>query len=502
MRNINKYGLALLAVCMLTLSACQPVAKIENASVDLSDKFKVSMAYVEVTTYPWETFQSWKQGDPGTSGGYGIAVAKDEIIYPANKVIDATDIKVKPFGQDDFVKASVKITDYESNLALLKLETEKMAQPMVPVEFYDIYKKGAEVEFFKLKSNGVVDSGRAFIDDHQVSGISISYTRHLYFKLANVSQALSSGEIITLDGKPIGMGSWSSGSNSGGIVVAKVINHFLEDNKDGVYKGFPTPAFSTTRLIDPTMRRYLGVPAEIKNGCYVTNVNPIGTGADVLKKGDVILAIDGKELDAYGRYMDPIFKEMSYYPLITDKQIGDNIKFEIYRDGKKMELDVTAANFKVEEMLIDYYTYGKQPEYIITNGFVFHKLTRPYVTAQGAGRALPRIEGYLNDESYKATKDRQDIVVLTFTIPLPTNRGYQNYSQLVVKNVNGTKISNIAQMDQLLAENKEEFHVIQFEGNYPDLVIPVAQAKEIDTMYLPKMYGIKQMKNIEKSKVN
>ena len=98
----------------------------------------------------------------------------------------------------------------------------------------------------------------------------------------------------------------------------------------------------------------------------------------MLKAGDVVLAIDGKEIDAYGKFLYPAYDRIMFHHLITSHKIGDDIVFDIWRDGAKQQLRVQAKNFDVGEMLVPFYEYGEQPEYVVTGGFVFQKLTRPF----------------------------------------------------------------------------------------------------------------------------
>ena len=50
------------------------------------------------------------------------------------------------------------------------------------------------------------------------------------------------------------------------------------------------------------MRSFLKMPASLGGGAYVADVYNLGTGSDVLRKGDVILKIDGHGLDPHGRF--------------------------------------------------------------------------------------------------------------------------------------------------------------------------------------------------------
>ena len=116
-----------------------------------------------------------------------------------------------------------------------------------------------------------------------------------------------------------------------------------------------------------------------------------------------------------------------FHHLITSHKVGDDIVFDIWRDGAKQQLKVQAKNFDVGEMLVPYYEYGQQPEYVVTGGFVFQKLTRPYLTNWGKdwdGKVTPHLLHYLRDMAFKPTVQRREIVILSYVLPAQINLGY------------------------------------------------------------------------------
>ena len=116
------------------------------------------------------------------------------------------------------------------------------------------------------------------------------------------------------------------------------------------------------------------------------------------------LAVDGAELDAYGRFSHPTFKEISFHHLITTKAVGEAFKFTIWRDGRQEELDLEARNFKASEMLVPYHEYDRQPEYVITAGYVLQRLTRAYLAAWGerwSGKVSPQLYQHYRNLAFK-----------------------------------------------------------------------------------------------------
>ena len=73
------------------------------------------------------------------------------------------------------------------------------------------------------------------------------------------------------------------------------------------------------------MRGWLKMPEDMKEGVYVPRVFNLGTGSSVLKPDDVILAIDGQTLNAYGQFEHARFDRISYQHLITSRSVADEV---------------------------------------------------------------------------------------------------------------------------------------------------------------------------------
>jgi hypothetical protein len=236
----------------------------------------------------------------------------------------------------------------------------------------------------------------------------------------------------------------------------------------------------------------------MKNGVFVRDVYNIGTGSDSLKPNDVILAIDGKELDAYGKFLHPAYDRILFYHLITGHKIGDDILFDIWREGASQKLHVQAKNFDVDQMLVPYYEYGQQPKYVVSGGFVFQKLTRQYMTNWGKdwdGKVTPHLLHYLRDMAFKPTVQRKEIVILSYVLPAQINLGYTDLAQCVVSTYNGMPISRISDIVMAQKLNPDsKYDVVEFEMDKPTVVIPRQQLQQADTL-ISTNYGVRKPVN-------
>jgi len=491
--------LILVILCTSVLSCSQP-AREQVQRLDLTEQMKESLVYLDISYCCYEKHQPWKQGNLYKETGYGCAVGEYEVITPAWNVKDARLVEARIYGESEYIPAKIKVVDYESNLCLIELDREAMPQPLKPITFHEDYRKGAEVDFYWLSREGNLHNGRGYLDKAEVKESTGSFAYFLNYILANTSKVEGSGEVNFIGSKAIGIGCWgSSKSKEAGLIPATTINCFLADAKDGDYKGFGIVGFKISYLLDPTKRAYLKMPKELKDGASVSNVYNLGTGSDVLEEEDVILAIDGKTITSRGRFEDPELGPLWFYHLITGKSAGESVVFDLWRDGQRIEVEAEVKNFDVEQMLVPYYEYDHQPEYVVTGGFLFQELTRPYLTEWGkgwSGKVPSYLYNYYRNMAFKPTDERQDIVILSYVLSAKINLGYADLGRIVVSKFNGMPIRSI---EDILTAQKlypdSKYDVIEFELDNPKVVIPREQLPAADAL-ISRNYGIRKLVNV------
>lgn len=469
------------------------------AAVDLTEAMKESLVYLEISNSQYEQYQPWKQTPISKDGGYACAVGPYEILTTTENVMNAAFLQARCYGQNEYIPATVKVVDYEYNLCLLTLDKSAMSKPLKPLQFKEEFPKGQRLDTYWLSSGGHLTAARSTLDRAEMRFSDISFVKNLYYFATNASRPFGDGEVCCYEKDVIGMACWGIDSDSG-IIPAETINRFLSQAKEGTYEGFGLVGFEVYDLLDPTMRRYLKMPETINYGVYVNSVYHLGTGSKELKAGDVILSIDGHSLNPYGRYLHDEYDRLSFEHIILQKKDGDKIPFEIWRDGRKQTIDVTARNFKSGEMLVPFYLYGQQPEYIVVGGFVFQKLTRDFFGMWGEGwpgKVPPHLYHYYRDEMFNPTDNRRDIVVLNYVLPAEINLGYQSLSRLVVNSLNGKKIRSLSDFTEIVnSDTESEFFVVEFEMDSPKVIIPRAQLS-LENMKIAQTYGIPSLSHVK-----
>lgn len=480
------------------LSSCTRYSEIGTPTPE--EQVRGSLVYLEISNSQYDQYQPWRQSEISTESGYGCVVAPDRILTTAENVMHSTFIKARAYGQNTYIPVSILQVDYEYNLCLLSIDPNTLDQPLTPIHFTETYPASKALTTYWLSGTGHVTTSRSTLDRAEMSSSSISFVPNLTFFATNVSRPFGDGELCSIDDDFIGIGAWGNASDSG-IIPAETINRFLRYAEKKSYTGFAAAGFETSNLLDPAMRKYLKMPEVLNNGVYVSTVHSLGTGSKEIQPGDVILAVDGKTINPYGRYEHPQYGRISFHHIILQHPDSDIIQFDIFRNGIQQTIDVKAIAIRSDEMLIPYYIYRKQPDYIVTAGFVFQQLTRDYFSLWGndwIGKVPPHLLYYYSNHSLKPSSERNQIVVLNYVLPTPANLGYQDLSRLVVESVNGKKISSMKDFQAaLLNPEVKDFITVTFELDTPTLVIPKSNLDLINSQ-VAQIYGIPKLVNISK----
>ncbi|HRU14263.1 MAG TPA: hypothetical protein P5017_00905 [Anaerohalosphaeraceae bacterium] len=489
-------GLFFIGLC----GSCRHAEKTFQNTHRVLGSFEDSLVSIQISSSWFDGLQPWKRSPSQTNFCCGTAVGPDEIVTIAEPFAYASFVQVKTHRSAEYIPARIKAIDYDLNLCLLQIDRQQLVAPLLAVPFSKDFGKGLELNGRWLSSDALVKTSRGFLDRAVVRRCPTSYQKILTFVLTSTSRQTSRGELYT-DSKGSALGIAFDGSETEAVLLpGETINLFLtEARQDTEYKGYGTPGYETYELVDPAVRKFLKMPEDRKDGCFVSVVYTKGTGSEVLKPQDVILEIDGNPIDAFGRCKHPVYEDISYEYLIQRHRVGEPITFTVFREGKELTLQSTASRFDSADMLVPYQEYGKQPKYFITGGYIFQKLTLDYLRLWGEnwqGKVPPHLLNYYRNLSMNPPEGRKEVVILSFVLPAEINLGYQNMGRIVVKTFNGVEIKQMSDiLTALNAAPESPFHVVEFEMNYPTVVIPKDNLEQINQMIF-QLYGIPNSSNI------
>ena len=461
-----------------------------------------SLFFVAATSQSARFLQPWEKNQPQRKRGMGALIPGNRVLVTAELTVDSTYIELERPG--DGIKATARVTarDYECNLAVVEpiKDAAKFFEGAVPLEIDTPAKAGDELEVWQLEDDGSpivtkgnllrVELGSYFLPDR--SFLRYEFKASLQNKAGSfIIPAVRGGK---LTGILLG---YNSDDQIADILPAPIMRKFLDDAADGTYQGFATIGVRYARTTDTQFRQWLGLPDDV-GGIYLSKVvKKASADAAGLQEGDVILAMDGFDIDRRGYYKDPDFGPLNFGHLITGrKNVGETLKVTVWRDKKKVEVPVKLMRQNAEDFLVDPWMFDRGPRYLVAGGLVFTELTRPFIRSfrdweKNAPVSLRHIE--LNPEQY--SEGRQKVVILAYMIPTKANIGYERITTTVVEEVNGKKIGSIRDLNKALLSPVKGVHEIKVTAPDPVIYIDSALAAEVDEQLMAK--GLKPLSRLD-----
>ena len=276
--------------------------------------------------------------------GTGIVLSKDGLILTNAHVISGSnDIKVRLFDGATHTAGLVGSTP-EDDLAVIKVED---VDDLVPAELgsSDVLQVGEPVIAIGNALNlggepsvtqGIVSAKDRSIDDSGVSGEPVSL-ENLIQTDAAINPGNSGGPLLDAAGQVVGINTAiiAESQNIGFAIAIDPVKPLIEELRNGGGEITPNTAFLGVQTVDldgveEAVRSQLGIVTE--KGAFVAEVTP-GSGADDagLEDGDVIIAVDGEEIDS----------STDVANLVREHEVGDEIELRIERDGKEQTITAT-----------------------------------------------------------------------------------------------------------------------------------------------------------------
>jgi serine protease Do len=268
-----------------------------------------------------------------SSLGSGVILRPDGLIVTNNHVIKNSDQITVVLNDRREYPAHVLLADERIDLAMLKIDAGKTPLPSLPLADSD----QLEVGDFVLAIGNPFGVGQTV-----TSGIVSALARtqvgigdYGFFIQtdAAINPGNSGGALVTMDGKLAGINTaiYSSSGGSVGIgfaIPANMVASFLAAEIKGGHLDRPWIGVSG-QAVGPDIAEGLGLDHPM--GIIVDDVYPGSPAADTgLKRGDVIVAINGKTVEDPG----------SLRFRLATLDIGSTAKLSIVRQRQPMEVSV------------------------------------------------------------------------------------------------------------------------------------------------------------------
>lgn len=475
-------------ICGILLTVTFTVnAKASSLSVQKIKPLHSLVKVFSMTSKP-NFFQPWQNHGQSAGTGSGFIIAGHLILTNAHVVANQTFLLVRKQGDTKKYIARLIAVGHECDLAVLTVDDPTFFKNTPVLELGALPKLRETVSVLGYPVGG----DNVSITEGVVSRIEpiiYSHSRRELLAIqidAAINPGNSGGPVIDKNKKVIGMAfqGLSQSQNIGYMIPISIINHFLKDIADGQFDGFPTFPFLVMKMESPDMRKWAKMSSK-QSGVLVCEIPPNLKATSPFKENDVILAIDGKKIanDATIKFRsdEVIFFENA----IWSKFIGDSCKFTLLRQGEKIEVNYKLSR---DKRLVPRRFFDRLPTYYIVGGLVFVPLTINYLDSwRDWWTAGPR--DLVNYVRYgKITKERNEIVVLSFVLADKSNVGYQYVKYQPIIRANGLKLKNLRQLINIIEKHHDKYLVLQFR-NKAKLVVDLAKQRKATAKIL-KRYRI------------
>lgn len=448
------------------------LAAVTSAQEDLAPKLRAALVKIQVTTQSWDTTEPWKKRPVRSNAGRGVVIEPGVVLTLANLVNDQQMIEVSRAGAARLYPARLKHVDAARGLALIEITDEKLRAELKPLPLGEPVKLDDEFDIWGLNQDNLLQRASA-----RVVAANAMSTR-LMLKVNTTASESGNGQVALKDGKIVGLLTGSIRRQEGTILAVETIRAYLDDFKDGKYDGCPGPSFWFQTLLRDDLRKYYGLSDE-QHGIALTRIMPGRSGDGVLKDDDVLLSVDGHDVDDEGKYIDPVHGRLSVgYLLRGQRCAGDKIKATVWRDGKEVPVEFTLKSFPASEMRVPDKPAGDRPQFLVEGGLVILELTGKVGIGRSTGGVILR--RYRERATWDPPSDRRRIVYVDKVLQDPSNKGLEDIRHAVIETVNGQPIHEIADVEKALEKPQGDFHVFHFEGVETDFVIPVAKRDAIN----------------------
>jgi serine protease Do len=295
---------------------------------------------------------------PQVGSGSGVIISAEGYIATNNHVVDGADKGGIEVVLHDKIRYKAKLigTDPTTDLAVIKIDAKNL--DVAALGNSDNVQVGEWVLAVgnPLGLTSTVTAGIISAVGRNIRIINDTYGIENFIQTdAAINPGNSGGALVNLSGEVIGINTAIATTNARyqGYGFAVPVNLLKTVAADLIKEGKVRRGYIgvTIQAVDQTMADALGMKAA--EGVLVQGLVKGGAGEDAgLKERDVILSVDGKEVNAAN--------ELQSY--IASKHPGDVVALKIFRDGRMIEKKVTLKTRETESTTVRTSDEGEKEE--------------------------------------------------------------------------------------------------------------------------------------------
>ncbi|CAM9441847.1 unnamed protein product [Laminaria digitata] len=406
----------------------------------------------------------WQRLKQEQSTSTGFVIDGRRIITNAHSVEYSTMVQVRRRGSDRKFQATRYAVGEECDLAILTVEDEDFWQGTSPLAFGELPELTDDVNVIGYPVGGECISITAGV----VSRVEMTVYAQAEQQLlsiqidAAINPGNSGGPVVNDNGEVVGVAFQSLDGddveNIGYVVPVNVLEHFLEDvsRHDGKYLGFPRLGIAHQHLESPALRGSLQMSPE-QTGVLITSVEPTSPAASTLRRGDVLMKVDGIRVANDGSIPFRSGERVALRYYMSQLFSGDKARgqwYSIWRDNKVTSLTVPLF---MSDFLCPIHFSGQPPSYFVLGGLVFTVMSEPYLETeldQGAG-GLAHLLSVAEHGVRQGGDD--NVVIMTQVLAHEVNVGYEGMSNMQLLEFNGERVKSLEHLVRLADANTDPF---------------------------------------------
>jgi S1-C subfamily serine protease len=444
-------------------------------------------------------YSPWDVTDVAQGTGTGFVIDGGLIMTNAHVISDSRLLVLFIHNDPEPYVAELVHVAHDCDLALVRPVDPGVLSDVLPLKIGDLPTLGSVVDTLGYPAGGTqISSTRGVVSriDETLyihSGVDL----HVSVQTDAAINPGNSGGPVVQGGEVVGVAFQADlrQENVGFFIPSSVINRFLRDVEDGRYDGYPELGAETSGMENPAIRAWADM-ADGETGVRVTHVHTDSSADGLVRKGDVILAVDGRTVANDGSVADGDSR-ISFGMMADRKQIGETLRLRILRDGSRFDVDVRLLAFPAGDTRGN--LYDQFPRYYVYAGLVFVPLDREMLKTYGAewfARADKNLmqEFYLQP-LYEPESMLQERVVLLRRLDHPVNADMAWFRNLVVKRINGREITGMDDLVESLENYQGDYHLIEFAHRGRFGVLDRRKAEETHQEILER-YGIAEDRNL------
>ena len=430
-----------------------------------------SLVRITATSVEPDYKAPWNAGGLERGVGAGFVIEGNRIMTNAHVVSNSRYLTVERDGDPNKYRARVLFVGHDCDLALITVDAPNFFKNMLPLKFGGIPALESAVSAYGYPIGGErmsVTTGIVSRIDFQLYTHS-SIDQHLAIQISAQINPGNSGGPVMQNGKVAGVAFQGySGDVAQGVaymIPTPVINRFLKDISNGRYDKYVDLGITYSKLQNPAQRRFLGLKDDGR-GVLVNTIVSAGPSADILRPGDVLLAVDDHSI-ASDSNVELEGERADFQEVVERKFKGDSVKFDILRD--KQAMTVSIKLYTPWPYRIQGHSYDVHPRYVLYGGLLFQPLNLDLLEDYRSTDLRLRhfFEYFVLEQLYL---QHPDVIVLTNILPDPINTYLAAYRGGIVDEINGRKIRTLDELANAFSETPDHF-VIRMIGDGPPLVL-------------------------------